>query len=79
MASAAVDEALERLERIELAEVIGQASGCRLADHLKQGSIKSCLFNVGVGLFVITCNSTYTIPPSFMFPIIIYDCKIDQL
>ena len=37
VSAAAVDQALERLLRIELAEVVGQAGGCRLADHLKQG------------------------------------------
>ena len=35
------------------------------------------LKSLGVGLFLITCNRmVQTLPSSFMFPIIIYHCKI---
>jgi hypothetical protein len=35
------------------------------------------LFSLGVGLFLIACNRTvHTLPSSFLFPIIIYHCKI---
>ena len=43
------------------------------------------LFSLGVGLFLITCNRTvHTLPPSFVFPIIIYiivkiiNCKLSM-
>ena len=38
------------------------------------------LFSLGVQLFLITCNRTvHTLPSSFLFPIIIFHCKIYQL
>ena len=38
------------------------------------------LSSLGVGLFLITYNRTVrTLPSSFLFPIIIYCCKIYQL
>jgi hypothetical protein len=40
LSSASVDETLERVQRVQLAEVVGQTCGCRLADHLKLNCVK---------------------------------------
>jgi hypothetical protein len=40
LSSAAVDETLERVQRVQLAEVVGQTGGCRLADQLKLNCVK---------------------------------------
>ena len=39
------------------------------------------LFSLGVGLFLLTCSNrmVHTLPSSFLFPIMIYRCKISQL
>jgi hypothetical protein len=40
LSSASVDETLERVQRVQLAEVVGQTGGGRLADHLKLKCVK---------------------------------------
>jgi len=40
LSSASVDETLERVQRVQLAEVVGQTGGGRLADHLKLKRVK---------------------------------------
>ena len=64
--------------------MVEQCHSVRVLNHgtdlgFFQLRIDVSLFSFGVGLFLIMCyRMVHALPPSFMLPILISHCKIDQ-